>query len=184
MKTNAVFFLSLFSFITILPIKAQVEYQSISSTPSAEENSLMDSLECVFAIDRMIRFAERFQGVPYVWAANGPDSFDCSGFVHYVYSHAGYKVKRNSKLLSQEGRDIAIVEVKKGDLVFFVSGVPPERDVSHVGIAISDYDPETRNFQFIHANKRDNCVAISNYNEQRFRNSSGGARRVIACLDR
>ena len=143
----------------------------------------MDSLDCVFSVDRMIRFAERFQGVPYVWAANGPNSFDCSGFVHYVYSHAGYKVKRNSKQLSMEGREIAIVEVRKGDLIFFASGEPPERDITHVGIAISDYDPATRNFLFIHANKRDDCVAISNYNEQRFRNSFGGARRIIPCLD-
>ena len=123
-------------------------------------------------------------GTPYVWAANGPYSFDCSGFVRYVYVHAGFNVKRNSKQLSMEGRELSIVEIKKGDLIFFASGEPPERDITHVGIAISDYDPATRNFQFIHANKRDNCVAISNYNEQRFRNTHGGARRVIPCLDK
>lgn len=150
---------------------------------NAQSHTEEDSLDCIFAIDRMIRYAERFQGTPYVWAANGPDSFDCSGFVHFVYSHAGYNVKRNSKQLSLEGREIAIVEVKKGDLIFFASGVPPERDITHVGIAISNYDPASRNFQFIHANMRDACVAISNYNEKRFRNSFGGARRIITCLD-
>lgn len=154
-----------------------------SLSAEAQHVDQKDSLECVFSINRMILFAERFQGVPYVWGADGPSSFDCSGFVHYVYAHAGYQVKRNSKQLSQEGHDISIVEVKKGDLVFFVSGVPPERDISHVGIAITDYDPNTHNFQFIHANRSDNCVAISNYNEPRFRNSSGGARRLIPCLD-
>lgn len=156
---------------------------SLCRTAYSQYLNEMDSLECVFSVDRMIRYAERFQGAPYVWAADGPDSFDCSGFVHFVYAYAGYAVKRNSKQLSSEGRDISIIEVKKGDLVFFVSGTPPDRDISHVGIAITDYDPQTRNFKFIHANKRDNCVAISNYNEQRFRNSSGGARRVIPCLD-
>lgn len=150
----------------------------------AQSNDETDSLDCVFTVDRMIRFAERYLGTPYVWAANGPDSFDCSGFVRYVYAHAGFDVKRNSKQLSMEGREISIVEIKKGDLIFFASGEPPERDITHVGIAISDYDPATRNFMFIHANKRDNCVAISNYNERRFRSTHGGARRVIPCLDK
>lgn len=142
-----------------------------------------DDLDCTLKIDRMLRYAQRFIGRPYVWGANGPDSFDCSGFVRFVYEYAGVHTKRNSKQLSEEGREINCIEVRKGDLIFFVSGVPPERDVTHVGIALSDYDPTTKNFLFIHANKSDNCVAISNYDEPRFRNSWGGARRVFKCLD-
>lgn len=166
-----------------LPILLFFATISIQFQSFAQDQREIDSLDCIFTVDRLIRYAEQYQGCPYVWAANGPDYFDCSGFVHYVFDHFGYNVKRNSKQLSMEGRELSIVEVRKGDLIFFFSGEPPERDVTHVGIAISDYDPKTLNFQFIHANKRDNCVAISNYNEPRFRNSSGCARRVIPCLD-
>ncbi len=148
----------------------------------AQSQESFDSVDCEIMVDCMIRKAVSFLGTPYVWAANGPDSFDCSGFVHYVYGTAGIQVKRNSKLLSEEGFAISTPEIQKGDLVFFVSGTPPERDITHVGIAISSYDYETRNFQFIHANSSDGCVAISNYNEPRFIKSYWGARRVVPCL--
>ncbi|MBP5541747.1 MAG: C40 family peptidase [Bacteroidales bacterium] len=118
-------------------------------------------------------------GTPYVWAANGPDSFDCSGFVHYVYSYAGVDVKRNSKQLSETGTLVTLREIKKGDLVFFVSGVPPERDITHVGIAITDYDGKS--FRFIHANSSAGCVSISEFDEPRFRNTYGGSRRLFPC---
>lgn len=153
----------------------QVEEESIKSK--------YDSVECKLKINKLIRQAKSFLGVPYVWAANGPDSFDCSGFVHYLYSNAGINVKRNSKLLSEGGTYVALRNVKKGDLVFFVSGIPPERDISHVGIVISDYDPQTNNFRFIHANMGAGCVSIDDYNVSKFKNSYGGARRYFECLN-
>ena len=35
--------------------------------------------------DQIIAFAQRKLGSPYVWGATGPNSFDCSGFVGYVF---------------------------------------------------------------------------------------------------
>lgn len=138
-----------------------------------------DSVRCTRRIDRMIRMAKSYLGTPYVWAANGPESFDCSGFVHYIYTGAGVEVKRNSKQLSETGTFVTLREIKKGDLVFFVSGDPPERDITHVGIVISDYDGKS--FRFIHANRSAGCVSISEFSEPRFRNSYGGARRLFPC---
>jgi cell wall-associated NlpC family hydrolase len=33
---------------------------------------------------KVISEARSHEGQPYVWGANGPDAFDCSGFIHYV----------------------------------------------------------------------------------------------------
>ena len=36
----------------------------------------------------IVALAKEQVGKPYVWAAAGPDKFDCSGLVQYVYQHA------------------------------------------------------------------------------------------------
>ena len=38
---------------------------------------------------QIVAYAKQFLGTPYVYGANGPKSFDCSGFTKYVYSHFG-----------------------------------------------------------------------------------------------
>lgn len=140
-----------------------------------------DSLMCELRVDRMIREALRYIGTPYVWAADGPDAFDCSGFVHFIFGFAGFEVKRQSKQLSETGMSVTYMDARRGDLVFFVSGTPPERDITHVGIIISDYDKKTDGFRFVHANRSSGCVSINNFNEPRFRNTYWGVRRIILC---
>ena len=152
---------------------------SIGLPTISRAQSQQDSVECSVLIDKLIRYAKGFIGTPYQWGSDGPDSFDCSGYVHYIFHAIGYEVKRNSKQLSETGIKVNLREIKKGDLVFFVSGVFPDRDITHVGIAITDY--ENNNFRFIHANKTDGKVSINEYRETRFYNSYGGARRIIPC---
>lgn len=154
---------------------------AISLSVSIYAQTASDSLACSLKVDRIIRTAKGFLGTPYVWAANGPDSFDCSGFVHYIYATVGVDVKRQSKQLSETGDEIPYRKARKGDLVFFVSGTPPERDITHVGIIISDYDSKSDGFRFIHANRSSGCVSINELSESRFRNSYGGVRRVMPC---
>ena len=135
---------------------------------------------CSRKIEKMIRYAKSFIGTPYLWAANGPDSFDCSGFVRFVYAHIGYDLPRNSRSQSQVGIQQSIHTARKGDLIFFVSGTTPPIDITHVGIIISDAD-KNGDFQFIHANHGAGCVSISNFSEPYFQSHYGGCRRVIQC---
>jgi cell wall-associated NlpC family hydrolase len=70
------------------------------------------------------------RGKPYVWAASGPSSYDCSGLVQFAYAAAGLGLPHSSRMQSQMGQRIPRDQLQPGDLVFFYS------PVSHVGIYI------------------------------------------------
>lgn len=142
---------------------------------SAQSNMQKD---CQELVDRMILYAISYINTPYVWAADGPSAFDCSGYVKYVYAYAGVCLPRNSRLQSKEGEMVPFLSIRKGDLVFFVSN--PEREISHVGIAITDSDSDG-NFSFIHANHGSGRVSISQFKEPYFQTHYGGSRRIISC---
>ena len=67
-------------------------------------------------------------GKPYVWAAAGPDSFDCSGLTMYAWGKAGVSLPHSSRLQIGVGTPVAKADLQPGDLVFF--GSP----IHHVGI--------------------------------------------------
>jgi cell wall-associated NlpC family hydrolase len=77
-------------------------------------------------------------GDPYVWAAAGPDAFDCSGLTSYAWASAGVSIPHSSSQQYGYGTHVSRSEVRAGDLVFFYS------PISHVGIAIN-------NTQMVHA---------------------------------
>ena len=72
------------------------------------------------------------RGAPYVWAAEGPGSYDCSGLVVYAFRAAGISLPHSSRMQSEMGTPVSRSQLQPGDLVFFYS------PVSHVGIYIGD----------------------------------------------
>ncbi|MPQ97662.1 NlpC/P60 family protein [Modestobacter sp. I12A-02628] len=72
------------------------------------------------------------RGDPYVWGAEGPSSFDCSGLVLYAYAAAGISVPHSSRMQSTMGTAVSRAALQPGDLVFFYS------PVSHVGIYVGN----------------------------------------------
>ena len=79
--------------------------------------------------------AEKFLGYPYVWGGSSPEtSFDCSGFVSWVYNHSGWSIGRcTAQGLYNICTPVSEDEVQLGDLVFF-KGTYATYGVSHVGI--------------------------------------------------
>ena len=79
--------------------------------------------------------AEKFLGYPYVWGGSSPEtSFDCSGFVSWVYNHSGWSIGRcTAQGLYNICTPVFEDEVQLGDLVFF-KGTYATYGVSHVGI--------------------------------------------------
>ena len=85
----------------------------------------------------ILKEAEKYIGFPYVWGGSSPStSFDCSGFVSYVYNQCGWSFGR----LGAQGLyniSTRTSSPKPGDLVFF-TGTYDTPGISHVGIYVGD----------------------------------------------
>jgi cell wall-associated NlpC family hydrolase len=112
---------------------------------------------------RMARKALTKLGSPYVWAAAGPGSFDCSGLVVWAYGQVGKPgLPHYTGALIQEGKRVSRDELRSGDLVYFGSGI------HHMGIYLGDG-------KFVHAPSTGDVVKISNLSD---RSDFAGANRI------
>ncbi len=115
-----------------------------------------------------VTLAERFLGVPYVWAGADPSGFDCSGLTMYVYGLLGIRLTHFTGSQIYEGRPVPPSQLMPGDLVFFhpdASGVP-----HHEGMYIG-------NGEFIHAPHTGDVVKISSLYDTAYALSYVGAVR-------
>ena len=98
--------------------------------------------------ERIVEDARLHLGKPYVWGANGPNAFDCSGLVYYVLNQAGVKIG-DTTAAGYQASGKPVDTPQPGDMVFF--GHP----ASHVGIYIGDG-------KMIHAPRPGSEVQIAN----------------------
>lgn len=91
---------------------------------------------CLFApsafAEDVVDLAARLIGRPYVWGAEGPHSFDCSGLTQYVYQKVGVELPRRAISQSTFG-DPAGKRLQRGDLLFFSTDTRQSL-VTHVGL--------------------------------------------------
>ena len=93
------------------------------------------------AFAAIIKEAEKYLGFPYVWGGSSPaTSFDCSGFVSYVYNNCG--VGWSFGRLSAEGirqicSYVSPADAKPGDLIFFEKTYNTT-GASHIGIYVGN----------------------------------------------
>ena len=104
-------------------------------------------------------------GKPYVWAASGPDSFDCSGLVVYAFGAVGKSLPHSTYALYSMGAPVSQDQLEPGDLVFFDG-------LGHVGIYIGGG-------QFVHAPHTGDVVKVSSLSEGWYASSYVGARRIL-----
>ena len=116
---------------------------------------------------QVANYAYNFLGRPYVYGANGPNAFDCSGFTSYVYRHFGVSLPRTAKSQFSAGSAVSRDNLAPGDLVFFNT----VGYLGHVGLYIGGGD-------FIHA-ASSGRVKISSLSEGYYRTRYAGARRVF-----
>ncbi|MEV1020500.1 NlpC/P60 family protein [Streptomyces sp. NPDC050264] len=79
-----------------------------------------------------VQFATAQMGKPYVWGAEGPKSFDCSGLTSQAWAAAGTPIPRTSQEQWKQLKHIAVEDMRPGDLIIYFD------DASHVGMYIGD----------------------------------------------
>lgn len=100
-------------------------------------------------IDSLIVYARKYTGTPYRRGGKGPNRFDCSGFMQYVFNHFSYPLNASSASQFLQGISVADEQIRRGDLVFFKGSNSRRARVGHVGLVTEVY-PDGR-FKFIHA---------------------------------
>ena len=92
-------------------------------------------------VQALVAEADQYLGYPYVWGGSNPEtSFDCSGFVCWVFTHSGVKTlsRTTAQGLYEECTPVSASEAKPGDLVFFTETYPTSSTVTHVGIYVGE----------------------------------------------
>ena len=87
---------------------------------------------------KVISYARTQLGKPYIWGAEGPDAYDCSGLTRRAYLQVGINLIHQSAAQAQQGTPVAFTTqpILPGDLVFLATR--GNDVISHVGIALSD----------------------------------------------
>ena len=139
------------------------DYITITTEPTVSAASSLGA--------EIVAYAEQYLGCPYAWGGNGPSSFDCSGFVKYVYAHFGYTLNRTASTQLNNGVAVSRDELQPGDLVFF-KYASTSKPVSHVGIYVGDG-------VFIHASTEGEGVMYDQMDYGHYANIYVYARRIL-----
>jgi cell wall-associated NlpC family hydrolase len=76
-----------------------------------------------------VRYAYDAIGKPYVYGAEGPNGYDCSGLTLAAWQAAGKSLPHNAAMQWDKVTKISRSALKPGDLVFY-------RDLGHVGLFV------------------------------------------------
>ena len=121
--------------------------------------------------DKLVALAMKQVGKPYVYGATGPDSFDCSGLVQYLYKEAlGIVIPRVSRDQAKVGVSVTLDQIQVGDIIAFDDN--KDGVVTHVGMYVGDG-------KFIQALKPGKPVELTSINSKYWKGIISTIRRVL-----
>ena len=140
----------------VVPGNQQNNSTTISSTLASGQSTYSSGMSKAQKLEYVIYVAQNQLGKPYVYAANGPSSYDCTGFTKYCFRQIGVNLQRTAL---NQGYDetytkiSSISDLRRGDLVYL--NTVADADLSdHAGIYLgAGY--------FIHASSGQHKVVIS-----------------------
>jgi cell wall-associated NlpC family hydrolase len=121
------------SYGTRLPVLSSESNGYVVATPYGER--VLPSADARTAAPRVspqavLQEAEKFLGLPYLWAGTSAYGFDCSGLTYAVYKQFGITLARDAGDQALQGRPVPRDVLQPGDLMFFAWA----GQVDHVGI--------------------------------------------------
>jgi probable lipoprotein NlpC len=87
-------------------------------------------------VDKVVKNALKYNGVPYKFGGTSKRGMDCSGVIYVAFGQENIQLPRISREMAKRGRKISLNKVKKGDLLFFRT-VNSRRRINHVGLITS-----------------------------------------------
>ncbi|WP_078917065.1 C40 family peptidase [Streptomyces sp. NRRL S-813] len=72
--------------------------------------------------EKAVSYAVGQLGKPYVWGAEGPDAYDCSGLTSRAWEHAGTPIPRTSQAQWAQLKRVPLNDLRPGDLVVYFPG--------------------------------------------------------------
>ncbi|MFQ4209637.1 cell wall hydrolase, partial [Clostridioides difficile] len=96
--------------------------------------------------DKLINIAKSKLGCKYVYGAEGPNTFDCSGFTQWCYKQIGIKIPRTASAQSKAGKAVDLKDRSKwkaGDLLCRVGGGSSNHVMMYIGNGQMIHSPQT-----------------------------------------
>jgi cell wall-associated NlpC family hydrolase len=123
----------------LLPKGAGLEpLAALVNSGAAGEGSANSAQVPATAVDTMLRAAMSRRGLPYVWGAAGPSSFDCSGLVQWSFAQAGIVMPRVAADQALSGPAVPVSQLEPGDLLFYRTDPTAPDYISHVAIYLGN----------------------------------------------
>ena len=113
----------------------QIVNETVKETTAKKKtDNKISSVQASSRAAAVVALAKEQVGKPYVWGATGPDKFDCSGLVQYVYQHAaGINLPRTTYDQVKVGQTVPLDQLQAGDLVFWGSETAPYHVAIYIG---------------------------------------------------
>lgn len=124
--------------LNAMPDEDRAAYDRASRSGRDEIPDLGDAVPSSGRAAAAVAAARSAVGRPYIWGANGPSGFDCSGLMQWSYAQAGVGLPRTSQAQAHAGQQVSLSQARPGDLVTY------RGDASHVGMYMG-------NGQVVHA---------------------------------
>ncbi len=115
------------------PSSAGITSAGITSSGAADGQAMTTA-----QLTAALRAAESRQGLPYVWGAAGPASFDCSGLVQWSFAQAGVTMPRVAADQARTGLAVPVSQLQPGDLLFYHTDPTDPTYISHVAIYLGN----------------------------------------------
>lgn len=92
-------------------------------------------------------------GSPYVWGAEGPDTFDCSGLVQWSYARAGLVLPRLASEQYFASTPVPVAALRPGDLLVYAYDTDDRNTIHHITMYIGGG-------QMVHAPRTGDVVRV------------------------
>jgi peptidoglycan DL-endopeptidase CwlO len=113
--------------------------QPVSPQRSGADHAVGTALAASPRAWAAVAYARSQIGKPYLWGAEGPGAFDCSGLAWAAWHHAGLDWQRMTaadQWHTLRAHEVTRAQLRPGDLVFFAWRLGDWRSIHHVGLYV------------------------------------------------